>query len=521
MSGWWIFFGFLIVIIILISFVIWRFWNYAKGLIDKIKNPLSTLVKKSYGRGAGTPLICDSTKDTDGGLCYNKCDANYKGVGPLCWEKCPTGYDDIGVSCKKPVYDRGVGKIPDSCPEGKEKDGGLCYNKCDANYKGVGPVCWEKCPTGYDDIGVSCKKPTYDRNVGKIPDTCPEGKEKDAGLCYTKCRDGYDGIGPVCWQKCKDGWNSDGAICTRPPDTITRDRKKRADVGRIPDYQACPSGYRTEPVTCFRDYTTTKGSSYCRTRDRLGTCWLWGRRCPEGYYNAGAFCARNAQSITRPSTCRSDEERIGGLCYPKCDVKFGAGWYNPAGDLLFCAKDCPSGYDPSIATCHRVMNSYGKASYGRGVGSPMDCSSDKEKDAGLCYPKPDDGYTCSATICTKDCPTGMRNDGLYCAKRSYGRSVGSPMDCSDDKEKIAGLCYTKPRDGYKCTATICTVKNCPNGMRDDGLYCAKSTKPRGVGIVPDKCESTKNKDGALCYNKCKTGYHGVGPVCWEDMISNI
>ena len=32
------------------------------------------------------------------------------------------------------------------------------------------------------------------------PDTCPcEKPELDAGLCYERCEDGYHGVGPVCW----------------------------------------------------------------------------------------------------------------------------------------------------------------------------------------------------------------------------------------------------------------------------------------------------------------------------------
>jgi len=30
------------------------------------------------------------------------------------------------------------------------------------------------------------------------------------------------------------------------------------------------------------------------------------------------------------------------------------------------------------------------------------------------------------------------------------------------------------------------------------------------------CNRDEDKDGALGYPKCKTGYTGVGPVCWQD-----
>ena len=32
---------------------------------------------------------------------------------------------------------------------------------------------------------------------------CPEGKVKDAGLCYKPCPEGFKGVGPVCWKGIK------------------------------------------------------------------------------------------------------------------------------------------------------------------------------------------------------------------------------------------------------------------------------------------------------------------------------
>lgn len=32
------------------------------------------------------------------------------------------------------------------------------------------------------------------------------------------------------------------------------------------------------------------------------------------------------------------------------------------------------------------------------------------------------------------------------------------------------------------------------------------------------CAQGQENDGGLCYNKCKHGYNGVGPVCWKETI---
>lgn len=53
--------------------------------------------KKSYGRGAGTPMQCPATHpDKDAGLCYKNCSAAQDGVGPVCWYPCPATHP---VSC--------------------------------------------------------------------------------------------------------------------------------------------------------------------------------------------------------------------------------------------------------------------------------------------------------------------------------------------------------------------------------------------------------------------------------------
>lgn len=45
--------------------------------------------------------------------------------------------------------------------------------------------------------------------------------------------------------------------------------------------------------------------------------------------------------------------------------------------------------------------------------------------------------------------------------------------------------------------------------------CFAHTIGRGVGKPVHSCPSNKDKNGALCYPKCKEGYHGIGPVCWS------
>ena len=70
--------------------------------------------------------------------------------------------------------------------------------------------------------------------ISTWPDTCPEGTEYIAGLCYEKCRRGYHKIALTCWadsesvgvgkplllKNCKDsgypGWRDTGLLCNEP-----------------------------------------------------------------------------------------------------------------------------------------------------------------------------------------------------------------------------------------------------------------------------------------------------------------
>ena len=133
-----------------------------------------------------------------------------------------------------------------------------------------------------------------------------------------------------------------------------------------------------------------------------------------------------------------------------------------------------------------------KDSYGRGAGTPVDtCSGDMEKIGALCYPKCKAGYKGAGPVCWQQCNDGYRDDGATCRRDAHIFS----------KAWSAG---------------------CPSGYRNDGLTCrrdahiyGKQSYGRGAG-KPLTCSGNKELDGALCYDKCKAGYSGAGPVCWEN-----
>ncbi len=176
-----------------------------------------------------------------------------------------------------------------------------------------------------------------------------------------------------------------------------------------------------------------------------------------------------------------------------------------------------------------------RRSYGRGAGEALSSCPQGERDGALCYPVCDDGYDGVGPVCWQDCKSGYTDDGAFCrkdvkivAKDSYGRGAGY---ASWDKDKCikehgtcevnGGLYYPTCERGYEAIGCcICREKRCPSGYIDDGALCrkdahiyAKHTYGRGAGS-PMSCSGGLEQSGALCYPKCRSGFDGVGPVCW-------
>jgi len=93
-----------------------------------------------------------------------------------------------------------------ACPSGMEEDGGLCYDKCESGYHGVGPLCWSDnrptipsgvgvmrgCPSTHNDIGLICSHKQTLEPIGKFDNnpllTCPSDRPDFIdGLCYGRC----------------------------------------------------------------------------------------------------------------------------------------------------------------------------------------------------------------------------------------------------------------------------------------------------------------------------------------------
>jgi hypothetical protein len=180
------------------------------------------------------------------------------------------------------------------------------------------------------------------------------------------------------------------------------------------------------------------------------------------------------------STCDANQQKNGLLCYPDCKAGYGG-----AGPV--CWQECPSGYTDTGAFCHISKSLTDKGSmhcgpwYHFGTDCHLECPS---------------GYTNAGLFCalnTPSKPAGWKGlTGLDLIKDSYGRGAGYPMKCG------------------------CEDMSTPP-MRTVVMFGRKIEMPAGPAV----CTKKLQEDVGLCYKNCNNGYHGVGPVCWQNCPSDL
>lgn len=172
-----------------------------------------------------------------------------------------------------------------------------------------------------------------------------------------------------------------------------------------------------------------------------------------------------------------------------------------------------------------------RQSYGRGAGEiASTCPPGTEKDGALCYPLPQKGYKGVGPVCWQSCPSGFRDDGAFCAKpAAYGRGSGyaawNEEKCKNENptlgcEKNGAMWYPKCQQGFVAVGCcICSPQCPPDFGTDIGVSCTKKTYTRGAGTIlecpPGLIRDETGGPAGLCYPKCRAGFTGVGPVCWQ------
>jgi Calcium-binding EGF domain len=183
-----------------------------------------------------------------------------------------------------------------------------------------------------------------------------------------------------------------------------------------------------------------------------------------------------------------------------------------------------------------------KQTYGRGVGStPTECPPGKELIGALCYSKCPGGSSRYGFDCHSNCPSGFDDQGLFCRQSEYGRGGGYPWQfgdgfdnngmihrCENDNgggncEMSGAIAYPKCKPGYSafgCCICRPDVPNCPSLGLNTGIDLSCAKKVIIGDPTPKICSSGLETDAGLCYPTCKSGFYGIGPVCWSSCDSN-
>ena len=150
-----------------------------------------------------------------------------------------------------------------------------------------------------------------------------------------------------------------------------------------------------------------------------------------------------------------------------------------------------------------------KQAYGRGLGEVIStCRDGLDRNLGLCYEGCAPGFYGVGPVCWQYCPSEFRDDGCFCYKpEAYGRGAGyaiwSEGWCNDDNRDVGceiwgAMYYPRCRQNYHNVACCICSPDCPSGMTDIGISCAKDSYGRGVG-EPLICAPELDMSGLLCY----------------------
>jgi hypothetical protein len=246
-------------------------------------------------------------------------------------------------------------KCGDTEESGSGIGAGFCYKPCNASFRSDGAtLCYKQYPAFEDNgqghtITSITKKITL--NTGKPLSTCSSSDEKDGLLCYPKCKAGMKGVGPVCWaetvgvgigtpvqlEECPAGWSNDGLICREPISCASGLDffKQGCSGGRL-------VGRLNNGGTCGSD------------REKIdGLCY---NRCPAGWEHVAGMpynCKKSGVPLSEPRgagspmKCAAGEKEIAGLCYNNC----------PSGSVMqslgLCSQSCPAGANDFGVGCTR------------------------------------------------------------------------------------------------------------------------------------------------------------------------
>ena len=132
---------------------------------------------------------------------------------------------------------------------------------------------------------------------------------------------------------------------------------------------------------------------------------------------------------------------------------------------------------------------------------------------------PNDYYKHSTlSICLKRCPSGYNNSGGFCVRPEQERERTCPNGYFMKDWKCRKNC--PQYYNYITTGGLCKRNLVIKGV--DAMTCKAGERKKGARCYPANapCYGRKEQDAGLCYPTCRSGFYGVGPVCWGKCSSS-
>ena len=297
---------------------------------------------------------------------------------------------------------------------------------------------------------------------------------------------------------------------------IFETKAKRSKPANVRDCSNFGAGLRDDGTSCWQD-TIPKKSSMAEKKP----CSDWHHKHGKHLRDDGTSCWKDTIPIKSAPTKKKS-----------CDEwshKHGRGLRD---DGTSCWRDTLT-KKSSMAKkkpCTDWAEKHGKGLRDDGTSCWRDTETKKSR--------PSKKYSCAGPK-SDEYPEGewkatygkLRDDGTSCWSDTYAKksSMAKKLSCKDVRlgdgtnppyggrlRDDGTSCWL---DTYAKKSSMAKKKSCSEmgyggQLRDDGTSCWLDAYGRGVGVFPG-CADDEEQDGALCYKKCRKGYNGVGPVCWQ------
>lgn len=195
-------------------------------------------------------------------------------------------------------------------------------------------------------------------------------------------------------------------------------------------------------------------------------------------------------------SCRKDFEENMELCYPLCAKNF-------TGIGEACWANCPLDFKDLKAFCNKPD------SYNRGNGyslwnkekCEMENDGNCEQWGLMFFPKCREGYhNIGCCLCTPNCPPGMSDLGVACAKNSYSRGRGEPLICNSNEDSFEDYCFEKCDANMVAIGPAC-ISDCPENYTDCGWFCSLDKECHTDFIIFDEEFYKVIKNSSLMQDK--------------------